>query len=159
MRDLAQVRSSTARFVERKELAILSVPLDSSGTLRYEAPDRLEKRTLKPREEVLLLDGERLTFESRGQRRMFSLREQPLIGAFVEAIRSTLAGDLATIRRHYKVGFEGTRDRWRLTLVPSEPAMLNVVTEITVSGGGTRIGTIEIFEENGDRSVMTIRED
>ncbi|MGH8702755.1 MAG: outer membrane lipoprotein carrier protein LolA, partial [Burkholderiales bacterium] len=38
MRSLAQVQSSTARFVERKHLAILNAPLESSGTLLYTAP-------------------------------------------------------------------------------------------------------------------------
>ena len=36
-------------------MAMLKEPLHSSGELLYEAPDRLEKRTLKPRPEVLLL--------------------------------------------------------------------------------------------------------
>jgi hypothetical protein len=161
MRDLAQVDSARARFVERKELAMLSAPLESSGTLVYTAPDRLEKRTLKPREENLLLEGERLTLESkaRNQRRTFALREQPVIGAFVEGIRSTLAGDLATLRRYYRVSLEGSERQWRLMLEPVDPGMQNVISEIRIGGSGTWIDTIDIVESNGDRSVMTITRD
>jgi outer membrane lipoprotein-sorting protein len=158
MQELSQVKSTRARFVERKDIAILSAPLESSGTLLYTAPDRLEKHTLAPRAESLILDRDRLTLESkaRNQRRTFALREYPEIGAFVESIRSTLAGDLATLSRYYQVALDGARDRWRLTLKPTEPAMQRVVSEVRFEGSGSSIGSIEITETNGDRSVMTI---
>jgi hypothetical protein len=35
--------------------------LESSGELSFDAPDRLEKRTIKPRPDALLLDGDKLT--------------------------------------------------------------------------------------------------
>jgi len=53
MRDLAQVKSARAKFSERKHVAILNAPLDSSGTLIYTAPGRLEKHTLAPRQESI----------------------------------------------------------------------------------------------------------
>jgi len=49
MRELGEVKSAKARFVERKHLAILSAPLEATGTLLYTAPGRLEKHTLTPR--------------------------------------------------------------------------------------------------------------
>ena len=45
MQNLAQVKSAKGKFVERKYLAMLNAPLDSSGTLVYTAPGRLEKFT------------------------------------------------------------------------------------------------------------------
>ncbi len=41
MHELSQVKSARARFVESRQLAILSAPLESSGTLIYAAPGRL----------------------------------------------------------------------------------------------------------------------
>jgi hypothetical protein len=49
MQELGQVKIAKGRFVERRYLAILTAPLESSGTLTYVAPDRLEKHTLAPR--------------------------------------------------------------------------------------------------------------
>ncbi len=158
MQELGQVKATRARFVERKDIAILSAPLESSGTLLYTAPDRLEKHTLAPRAESLILDRDRLTLENkaRNQRRTFALRDYPEIGAFVESMRSTLAGDLATLSRYYQVALDGPRSRWRLTLKPSEPAIQRVVSEIRIAGSGNAISSIEITETSGDRSVMTI---
>jgi hypothetical protein len=161
MRELAQVKSAKARFVERKHLAILNAPLEASGTLLYTAPGKLEKYTLTPRQESLVLEGDRLTLENKAlnRRRIFALQDQPVIWAFVESIRSTLAGDLATLSRFYQVSLEGGESQWRLTLNPVEPGMQNVVSEIRIGGSRNWIGTIEIIETQGDRSVMTITRD
>jgi outer membrane lipoprotein-sorting protein len=142
-------------------MAILNAPLESSGTLIYTAPGRLEKHTLVPRRESLVLERDRLTLENRerNQRRTFALQDQPVIWAFVESIRSTLAGDLATLSRFYQVTLDGSERQWRLTLKPVEPGMQNVVSEIRIDGSRNRVSTIEIIEAQGDRSVMTITPD
>ena len=161
MRELAQVKTANARFIERRHLAILTAPLESSGTLVYVAPDRLEKHTLRPRPESLVLERNELTVESkeRNQRRTLVLQDYPVIWAFVESIRSTLAGDLPTLSRFYQVGLDGGERRWRLSLIPSDPRMRDVVSEIRISGDRSWINAIEMIETGGDRSVMTIVRD
>jgi len=161
MRELAQVKTANARFIERRHLAILTAPLESSGTLVYVAPDRLEKHTLRPRPESLVLERNELTVESkeRNQRRTLVLQDYPVIWAFVESIRSTLAGDLPTLSRFYQVGLDGGERRWRLSLIPSEPRMQDVVSEIRISGDRSWINAIEMIETGGDRSLMTITRD
>ena len=91
MQNLAQVKSARGTFVERKHLAILTAPLEFSGTLAYTAPDRLEKRILLPKPETMLLLQDRFTIENpaRNQTRTLALQDYPLIRAFVESIRST----------------------------------------------------------------------
>jgi hypothetical protein len=161
MQTLGAVKASHARFVERKHMTILSAPLELSGALVYVAPDRLEKHMLTPRQESLLLEGNQLTIENkeRSQRRTVALQDYPVIWAFVESIRSTMAGDLATLKRFYQVGLDGTEHRWRLTLKPTDPRIQEVVSEIRISGSGSWINIIEIIEPGGDRSVMTITRD
>jgi len=161
MQDLRQVKAARGRFVERRYLAILNTPLESSGTLVYIAPGRLEKHMLLPRQESLTLDGDTLLIENKetGQRRQVVLEEQPVVRAFVESIRATLAGDLQTLSRFYEVSLEGDASRWRLRLRPTEPRLREVASEIRLSGNGTWVGVIEILDAGGDRSVMTITRD
>ena len=101
MKSLRQVKSAKARFVERRDLAALTAPLRSSGTLVYVAPGRVEKHTLKPAPESVIIEGDRLTVEKveGGPKRVFNLPDYPVFWAFVESIRSTLAGDLETLSR------------------------------------------------------------
>ena len=158
MKDLAQVKSARGRFVERKHFAMLNAPLESSGTLVYVAPGRLEKHMTSPRQESLILEGERLIVErkDKGQRRTFPLQEHPVLWAFVESIRSTLNGDLTTLQRFYEVRLDGDTGAWRLRLRPKEPRMRQAASEIRVGGSGTWLNRIEIDEAGGDRSVTEV---
>ena len=63
MRGLAQTRSDHVGFVEKKFIAMLDQPVESSGELFYTAPDYLEKRTLKPKVESMTVDGSTLVIE------------------------------------------------------------------------------------------------
>ena len=93
MRDLAQTRSSHVRFAEKKFIAMLDQPVESSGELLYSAPDRLEKRTLKPRPETMLVDGGTLVIERGRKKHRLQLPDYPELAAFIDSIRGTLAGD------------------------------------------------------------------
>jgi len=161
MQELAKVKTSKGRFVERRYVGILTTPLESSGTLLYVAPDRLEKRTLSPRVESVLLEGDQLTLESTQPKRRRSIRleDYQAVGVFVESIRSTLAGDLAALKRLFEIGLEGDERKWRMVLRPTDRNMQELLSEIRVGGRGGTIGTIEFLEPNGDRSTMTITRD
>jgi len=161
MQELAAVKASKGRFVERRYVGILTTPLESSGTLLYVAPDRLEKRTLSPRVESVLLEGDQLTLESAQPKRRRSIRleDYPAVGVFVESIRSTLAGDLAALKRLFEIGLEGDERRWRMVLRPTDRNMQELLSEIRVGGSRGTIASIEFLEPNGDRSTMTITRD
>lgn len=156
MQGLAQNKSGRASFVEKKYIALLDKPVESSGELLYTAPDRLEKRTLKPKPESMLIESGTLTVE-RGKRRMtLRLQDYPELVAFTESIRGTLAGDVAALRRIYNLDLEGSEERWVLTLRPIETKMLDVVQRIRIGGSHAVVKTIEIEQADKDRSVMVI---
>lgn len=146
MQALAAVRSRRSSFTEERAIPELDVPLPNSGTLRWQAPDQLEKHTLSPFEERLTVIGQRLTYErpDRGIRRDFALSEQPEMQALVEAIRATLAGDLATLRQHYEVSFSAAADgSWRMVLAPLSFRLRGAVQRIVVSGRGAELTGVD----------------
>jgi outer membrane lipoprotein-sorting protein len=160
MIELGRVQHAKARFVERKYLKLLTQPLELTGTLEYRAPDHLERRTLTPKPESFVVDGDVLTLENaRGQRRTLALQDNAVLWAFVESIRSTLKGDLGALRRFYDVSLEGGEKNWQLSLNPKQPRMSAIISTILIGGTDGKIGTIEIREAKGDRSVMTVREE
>jgi len=156
MQGMAQTRSGHATFVEKKYIAMLDKPVESSGELYYTAPDKLEKRTLKPRPESMLLDGSTLTVEQKGKRHVLPLQNYPEIVAFIDSIRGTLAGDRSALERVYKLSLSGDEQQWRLELQPISTRMKKVVERIHIDGERNELRTIEIRQADGDRSVMTI---
>ncbi len=158
MAELARQGPGTVRFVEVKTSALLKAPIESSGTLSYAAPARLEKHTRSPRDERLVVDRDTVVIERAARNERFELRlaDYPAVRASIESIRGTLAGDLAALRRHYRVELEGTWPDWRLHLLPSDPELAELVHKVLIGGSGARVRRIEILEASGDRSVMTI---
>lgn len=156
MHGLAQSRAGHASFVEKKSIAILDKPVESSGELFYTAPDRLEKRTLKPRPESMVLERGTLTIEQKGKRHVLPLQNYPEIAAFIESIRGTLAGDRAALERSYRLSLEGGEQGWTLELLPLADRMRKVVERIRIAGERHELRTIEIRQADGDSSLMTI---
>ena len=153
---LAKERPGRAAFHERKHLALLDRPIDSTGELAFIPPDKLEKRTITPREERVVVDRERVTLERGGKRHSLDLRANPAVAVLVESIRATLAGDLAALQRVYTTALDGTPDRWRLTLRPIDAAGAAIVERIDIEGEKAAVKAVEIRQADGDRSVMTI---
>jgi hypothetical protein len=153
---LAAKRSSHVSFTEVHEMAMLNRPLESSGELLYQAPDHLEKRTLKPKAETLVLQGSTLS-ATRGHRKYeLHLGDYPQVVPFVESVRATLAGDRAALERYFTVDFAGDLAHWTLTLVPKDAAVVRHVAQIRISGEHDAVRTVEILESDKDRTLMTV---
>src|ERR1700680_1781860 len=112
---LAERAHGHVSYVEQDYLAVLDRPLQSSGELLYERPDRVEKRTLVPRPASMILEKGILTIQSGRRKRVLALRDYPQIAPFIESIRATLAGDRAALEQVFHVNFEGSLGNWTLT--------------------------------------------
>lgn len=156
MQDLARNKGGKARFVEKKYIAVLDRPVQSSGELTYAAPDRLEKRTLQPKAELMVLDRDVLSIERGKQKFTLRLAEQPEALAFVDSIRGTLAGDRKALERSYSLYVAGNEEKWTLSLLPSDSRIAALVTRITIAGSRGRVSNVEYLQADGDRAVMTI---
>ena len=154
---LAMRQHGRVEFIEQQFLAVLDHPVESSGELRYDAPDHLEKRTLLPRPENLVLAGGVLTVERRGRKHVLDLQRYPQIQPFVESIRATLAGDRSALERIFHVEFAGSVERWNLVLVPVDRQLARTVKQVQIDGSRDQLHRIEIRQADGDRSLMTLR--
>ena len=157
METLAQTQSSRASFVEKKSIALLDKPVESSGELLYTAPDRLEKRTFKPKPESMVVNGDKLLIERGRQKHRLQLQAYPELAAFIDSIRGTLAGDRAALERNYRLSLEGSAERWTLQLLPFDEKMQAVIQHIRITGVRDQVRSIEINQADGDRSVMAIQ--
>ena len=159
MQELGGRGSGQARFTEKKYLSVLDTPIEQSGTLAF-SPGRLEKHTLEPNRERMIVDQGNLLIEtgSEGKTRRLRLQRYPVVWGFAEGMRATLTGDLKTLQSFYDIELHGTPDDWELVMIPSQDDMSAVVRLLSIRGQGARIGVIEVVQVNGDRSVMRIDE-
>ncbi|MFO1154425.1 MAG: LolA-related protein [Rhodospirillales bacterium] len=157
MQALAAVTEVDATFSERKEMSVLETPLESSGMLRYRAPDDMEKEVLYPEPMRYAVTRDQIVIDQPGgKRETFPLDRYPLLRVLSESMRATLAGDQAKLEAYYRVALSGDVDDWSLHLEPIDPEIARHVIAITINGRANQVLQVETQESGGDRSVMTI---
>lgn len=157
MAALGRVGMGRADFTETKTIAMLDKPVESSGQLFYVAPDKLQKRTVRPKPEELIIEGNTLTIERGGRTMTMAVDSAPELAGFVDSIRGTLAGDRRALERSFALTLEGPPERWMLELKPRNERMARAVSDIRIFGSRDDVRRIETRQADGDRSVMTIR--
>lgn len=157
MQTLAGNPGGHATFSETKYLAVLDAPIESRGELVYVAPARLERHTLTPTAESMVLDGDEITLTRAGKTLKLRLRDYPAAAALIGSIRGTLAGDRRALERTYLLTLSGSREAWTLNLLPSDPALAAMVSRIRIDGAGALVHGVEVLQADGDRSVMHIQ--
>ena len=156
MARLGQRQHGHVTFTEQYFAGVLDRPLAASGELFYEAPDRLEKRTLKPRPERLTLENGILIIERRHKQYHVALADYPQAAPYIDSIRATLAGDRPALERVFRVEFSTSGDDWNLLLSPLDARVAAQVATIRIQGSADDINTVTIEFANGDRSIMTL---
>ena len=157
MRALSKVSETGGRFTERKYLAVLREPLILKGRVHYRAPDYVRKEYDDPDSESYEVRGDELTIEfSDGRRRDLSIDEHPVLRAFVESYRATLAGDEETLERYFSLELSGDMDAWQLRLTPRLAQLADYLDAVIVRGRNSTIYSVETLEAGGDRNVMTV---
>lgn len=149
----AQPAGRTA-FSETRYSTALKVPLVTQGELAFERPARLERKVTAPVAERYVANGATVTIERAGTPpRTVSLAQQPALAGLLGSIRATLAGDLATLRRLYRVELTGETREWSLVLLPRDQELAALVVSIRITGSGSALTGMEVQEASGDRVV------
>jgi hypothetical protein len=161
MAELRGVQHVQARYIERRTIAALRAPIETSGTLLYDAPDRLVK-TSEPvanrAADRLAINGNRLTID-RGDGKapvVLMLNEHPEVGVLVESIRATLAGDAVALRRNFDISLAGTIGGWQVVLQPHDPAQRAMLQWVRITGAAERISAIDTQTTDGNHAEMAI---
>jgi hypothetical protein len=163
MAALRSVQHVQARYVEHRTLHALRTPIETRGTLRFDAPDQLEKASdpaANGASDRLTIKGNELTID-RGAGTapvVLMLNEHPEIGVLIESIRVTLAGDAAALRQTFDISLAGTVAHWQLVLQPHDPAARKILLWMRITGYANRITAIDTEAGDGDHSEMSIVE-
>ena len=145
-----------AEFTERKFLQILDTPVESNGELVFRAPGRLEKRTKRPRPEILVIDGNNVTIERGPLKRTLPLDEFADMASMVRSLTATFRGDQVSIEQFFKWTLTGPANQWQLVLTPRNSKLFITLKEIRLAGDRGYVHTVETTLTDGDRSLMTL---
>jgi outer membrane lipoprotein-sorting protein len=153
MAGMASSPGVEARFVERKEIALLSEPIETRGTLIFVPPDRLVRTTSEPSRSRLVIAGQRFAFQDAAGGNAVDLGANPLAREFVDNFIVLFSGDLARLRERYVPVLDAGPKSWTLTLEPRQRPLADFIERITLHGAGRMLLGMEMLERDGDRTT------
>ena len=156
MQQFASSKLVKAEFIERKYVKILDNPVESNGELIFQAPDRLEKRTLQPRPENLVIEGNKVSIERGTFKRSMSLDDFADMASLVKSLTATFRGDQVSIEQYFTWKLSGPANKWELVLKPKTSKLFVTLREIRLAGDNSYVHTVETTLTDGDRSLMTL---
>lgn len=141
---LARPAPMRTAFVEVRDSPLLKQPLRLTGEYRRPSDDTLVREVRTPyRETTTLRAGEASIARDGKPPRTFSLSRVPELAGLQSSFGALLAGDRVQIERAYRIGAQGDRSRWTLTLAPKDKALAARVRDIVLYGQGAELRCIE----------------
>jgi len=163
MKELGGIRLIDAAFTEQKQAEFLSGgEFAVSGEMHFKAPHTLRRIVTKPYRESIIIDEstviiKRLDDKNETDRvRFIEIDSHPSIRLFIDSMRATMAGDLATVLEIYEVELSGDRQEWSLRLVPRRKELKKFIRAVQVTGSANRINTLLVHEDDDTRSLITL---
>ena len=165
MRELSRVTHAKLDFIETKKSIFLITDTTLEGVMEYRAPDYIEKFTMSPFQEKVVIDGDSMLIEktlSAGKQenmvipQTYSVESHPVLKVAVESIRAMLAGDFEILTAGYIATLIGSRDNWELNLEPKEAEILEYIESINLSGKDIRITKVVTIQADGDASNLEL---
>lgn len=143
-------------FVELRDSPLLKAPLRISGEYRRPDDTTLVREVQSPYPETTTIRAGQATIARGSRSRSFSLARVPELAGLQAGFGALLAGDRATLERHYRVEASGMRQHWLLTLVPRDAVLSTKVRNIVLHGRGAELRCIETHPARGGEVQRTL---
>ena len=165
MWELSQVSYARLNFVETRQSMFLATDMVIEGNIEYRAPDHIEKVTVSPMSEKILVDGDTMLVEKIAyskdhyavvKTKHYSIESHPVLKATVGSIRYILAGNSEMLGEYYEMSISGQCENWTLELIPRTVEIADYLQKIILSGNESSILRYVTIQADGDESVMTL---
>lgn len=156
LQKLARPAPTRTAFVELRDSPLLKAPLRISGEYRRPDDATLVRAVLAPYVETTTIRDGQASIVRGSQQRSFSLARVPELAGLQASFGAMLAGDRATLERHYRIAASGTRQHWTLGLVPRDAALAAKVRDIALHGRGAELRCIETTPARGNEVQRTL---
>lgn len=158
LRGMASAPGVHARFLEVRDVSLLSEPIESEGEIFFAPPRRFARITERPSPSRFVVDGDRLSFRDAAGEQTLSAAGSRVARAIVENFIVLWSGDAEGLAARYDIEFSGEGGGWRLQLRPKDSAVAGVVERVVLVGEGTELREMRLEEPGGDRTVTRYRD-
>lgn len=152
---LPQQSHVSGDFEQIKTLAILPMPILSSGKFTFDKKTGLNWTVLKPIHSQMILDDTGIR-QIQNEKVVWSLdSNQPAASHISTIIASVLAADWNSLNEHFDLSIneQNKNSDWIINLLPKSQVLLTAIKRIEMTGA-KQLKKMELFEASGDSTVI-----
>jgi len=155
----AKIRGLSARFVEKKQIALLEEPIINHGRVYFARPLLFAWHVDKPFASALFLRTQRVVIWDGSKTREIELSSHPGVAALATSFVSLLHGDRKALQVNYEIALRpSTGAKWNLSLKPKTAALQRLIKGLSFSGQAIQLSSMKLDEATGDTSMTAFSE-
>ena len=134
-------------FVQRRTIAVLPMPLNSSGEFSYGREQGIHWQTVQPIESSLWITSSAVLVNG-------DSFNNPASVQFAQTLLSIFSGQYEVLLEQFNIEPSGDEDRWQLILTPRNDLVAARLAQILISGTDTA-ELVEVQEVSGDQRSIS----
>lgn len=150
------IQSLQGHFVQQKHIAVLPVPLSSSGQFRFEQGKGVTWETLVPVRNAVHITPQGISFDAGAHNAPQS--QPPGVEVVAKIFMGVIAGELDTLDDYFALQASGDGNHWQLQLTPRSANLAAYIKHIELQGGELT-EQLDIAETNGDSTHIAFSTD
>lgn len=155
---VSELRSMQCGFVQTKHMSMLADRMVSHGTMHYLRPDKLRWEYTRPYTYLFLFNGTKVYVGNKNRNNVMDTASNKLFREIAGIMMNTVTGKALTDPEGFSLDVEETGKEWRVTLVPKKKEMKRMFRQVVLvfHRADASIAGVEIYEKNGDKTVISM---
>lgn len=151
---LNQRRQFQSHFSQEKHIKVLRRPLKSAGTILFSFEHGLCWKTAEPFQSTLSITRQGIFQKKAGGSFQAVAAQQHAVASDITSVfLAVFSGEREVLEQNFMPHLSGTTSQWVIGLKPRSK-MIQVFLDAIVLKGNSSITDLEIWEENGDFSLI-----
>lgn len=154
------LKSMSCNFVQTKYLSLLSDKMVSEGKMYYRQSDKLRWEYTSPYSYLFIFNGSKVYVGGKNRKDVIDTNTNKVFKEVARIMMSTVTGKALSNSTDFNVDIETSGNNWTVTLVPKKKDIKQMFTKIvlTFTKSDTMISEINIYEKNGDRTNIKLKD-
>lgn len=153
------LKSMKCDFIQTKHLSLLSDKMVSEGKMYYRQADRLRWEYIKPYSYLFIFNGTKVYVGGKSRKDVIDTKTNKVFKEVARIMMGTVTGTALSNSSDFRVDVSGSASDWVVTLIPKNKDIKQMFTKIVLNftKSNTMISEINIFEKNGDRTNIKLK--
>ncbi|MEO6055059.1 MAG: outer membrane lipoprotein carrier protein LolA [Chthoniobacterales bacterium] len=147
-------------FHEEKQMALLSHPVTSNGTIAFQPPDQFRREVVGENSSLTVSNGETLWLYYPGlkEAEKYNLKTKGPVRDSISAMVTSL--NFKDLKRNFKYKIRVTKDGWEITLEPKSGALRRVFQQMLIQlDKQRRVSRLDLIGESVDKTFISFKDE